>query len=100
MKETDLVKSIKDYARYKRGLYLFRAQSGAVRVEHGGFMRLAESGTPDLVGCWRGLFIGWECKVGKNKQSEQQREAQKLIEASGGKYFIVRSLDDFIQTLT
>lgn len=47
----------------------------------GGFGR---SGIPDIVACYRGWFIGIECKAGKNKTSAlQEREISRIVNAGG-----------------
>ena len=39
-------------------------------------------------------------KTDKGKQSEAQKEWQKLIERDGYKYVVVRSIEDFIKVVT
>jgi hypothetical protein len=47
----------------------------------GGYGR---SGVPDVVACVRGKFVGIECKAGDNTPTAlQQRELQRIIDASG-----------------
>ena len=47
----------------------------------GGYGR---SGVPDIVGCYRGLFFGIECKAGSNKPTAlQEAEMRKIREANG-----------------
>lgn len=47
----------------------------------GGFGR---SGVPDVVACYRGVFIGIECKAGKNKPTDLQRKNLDDISGCGG----------------
>lgn len=78
------------------GVYCFRVQSGQVKVR-GAVMRLAPAGTPDIVCCLTGgVFLGLETKrpVKAAKQSPDQIAAQATIERAGGRYAVVRSLDD------
>lgn len=61
-----------------------------------------EAGVADmlmLIARWgyHGLCI--EMKYGKNKQSELQKEWQKLAEGQGYKYVVIYSFDDFRQTI-
>jgi len=42
-----------------------------------------------------GLSVKWEVKIGKDRQSEAQKEYQVMIEESGGIYHVVTSFDDF-----
>lgn len=47
----------------------------------GGYGR---SGVPDIVGCYRGVFFGIECKAGSNKPTPlQEAEMRKIREANG-----------------
>lgn len=44
-------------------------------------------------------YLCVELKIAKGRQSELQKEYQKLVEKNGGKYCICRSVDDFIKTI-
>ena len=47
----------------------------------GGFGR---SGVPDIICCFRGVFVAIECKAGKNTTTElQERNLQEIREAGG-----------------
>ena len=47
----------------------------------GGF---GKSGVPDIIVCWRGLFLAIECKAGNNKPTAlQEREAERIKKAGG-----------------
>ena len=47
----------------------------------GGYGR---SGVPDIVGCYRGVFFGIECKAGSNKPTAlQEAEMLKIRKANG-----------------
>lgn len=43
------------------------------------------------------LFV--ECKTENGKQSEKQKEFQKIVEGLNFKYYLVRSLEEFIRCL-
>ena len=43
-----------------------------------------QSGVPDVVGCYEGLFFGIECKAGKNKPTPLQDKNLKQIHNAGG----------------
>jgi hypothetical protein len=52
-------------------------------------------GSSDLIGCFRGRFIGVELKTPAGRQSPEQKKWQGQVEdRGGGLYFIVRSEDD------
>lgn len=55
----------------------------------------ASKGIGDVVAVVNGLFTCWEVKIGKDRQSEDQKKFEKEITASGGKYFLVKTWDDF-----
>ena len=43
-----------------------------------------KSGVPDIVGCYKGEFFGFECKAGKNKPTALQEKNLWDIVKSGG----------------
>ena len=43
-----------------------------------------------------GLSVKFEIKVGRDRQSEAQKDYQKDIEMASGQYYIVRSFDEFM----
>ena len=47
---------------------------------------------------YHGLFI--ELKTEKGKQSQEQKDFQKMVEASDYKYVVIRSFDDFKECIT
>jgi len=52
------------------------------------------SGFPDLVFCFRGMFIGIEVKQ-KDSQSTEQKQVEQEITQAYGLYKVVRTYDDF-----
>ena len=48
-----------------------------------------QSGVPDVVGCYEGLFFGIECKAGKNKPTPLQDRNLKQIRDAGGLDLVV-----------
>jgi Holliday junction resolvase len=69
-----VVKILKQYGAY----YFFPAT--------GGFGR---SGVPDIVGCYRGLMFGIECKAGKNKPTALQLRELAAISEAGARALVV-----------
>lgn len=53
-------------------------------------------GTADIHAIIKGHHVSIEVKVGKDKMSEHQHKEKARIEAAGGKYWIVKTPDDFI----
>jgi len=64
-----VVKLLKEYEAY----YFFPATYGFGR-----------SGVPDIIVCYRGRFIGVECKAGANKTTALQDRELADIKAAGG----------------
>jgi len=46
-----------------------------------------------------GQYVGIEVKAPKGKQSENQQESQRQLEAAGGKYILAYSIDDVERAL-
>jgi len=44
-------------------------------------------------------YLAIELKSAKGRQTQHQKEYQEAVEGNGGKYVIVRSLDDFIAVI-
>ena len=51
-------------------------------------------GVGDLIMLHRGSFYMFEVKAPGNYQQKNQHEVQAVVEANGGRYFVVRSIDD------
>lgn len=94
MKESLIQRAILEYLAYVKDIYFFRSNSGSVVTSNGRFFRTGKKGCPDIICCYKGLFIGFEIKNEKGKQSIFQKDAQIDIEKAGGKYYLVRSVDD------
>ena len=47
------------------------------------------SGVPDLICCYNGLFVGIECKAGKNVPTALQEKEMQAIRDAGGCTFVV-----------
>lgn len=56
-------------------------------------------GVPDILSVINGQFVGWEIKTPRGKQSEHQFAFQKRLERNGGRYILVRSLDEAKEAL-
>lgn len=59
-----------------------------------------KKGTADIHAVWKGLHLSIEVKIGKDRQSDEQKDVQKSIEAAGGKYYIASTFEDFHQWIT
>jgi len=54
-------------------------------------------GLADIMGTFRGKSLHVEIKVGKDKQSEDQKKVEAEVTRSGGLYFIARDFKSFKQ---
>ena len=52
----------------------------------GGYGR---SGVPDIVVCYKGLFVGIECKAGNNKPTPLQEKNMEDIHKAGGTALVI-----------
>ncbi|MEO9521672.1 MAG: hypothetical protein ABJC88_16845 [Parasphingorhabdus sp.] len=51
-------------------------------------------GSPDILACIKGRFVGIECKVKYDKIRKPQGRFRKVFEKNGGIYIETRSVDD------
>lgn len=56
-----------------------------------------KNGTADISATIHGKSVKVEVKIGKDKQSHEQKEYQKSIEYSGGLYFIAKDFNTFYE---
>lgn len=57
----------------------------------------ATKGSADISATINGRSVKIEVKIGKDRQSEDQKIYQQNIERSGGQYWIVKNFDDFMK---
>lgn len=70
-----VVKILKDF-----GVYYFYAST------HG----YGRSGVPDIVCCYKGKFVAFECKAGGNKCTLLQLNELDAIRAAGGEAYVIK----------
>lgn len=56
-------------------------------------------GDPDMIVCYKGRFIGMESKTPIGRLRDVQKLRRKQIEAAGGIYAVVRSVEDAMKAL-
>jgi len=121
MIETGIEKAIKNYI-FIQGGWITKVQSGMLMQNYKGrthAIHLADRGTPDMVGCLNGRFLGIEVKkdkkaierwlayplglrgkpVKEDKRIEAQQRIGKQIRESGGFFAIVCSVDELVDDL-
>ena len=59
----------------------------------------SKPGDPDLIACIDGNFVGIEVKTAGGRQSPIQKKREEEIIASGGRYVIVRRMEDIEQLI-
>lgn len=93
--ETEAQAAICDYLALR---HLFFWRNNNIPVFSDGQFRsmpkYARKGIPDIILIKGGKFIGLEVKAPKGVLSDSQKEFAKDIEANGGYYYVVRSIDD------
>jgi hypothetical protein len=57
----------------------------------------ATKGSADISATIQGKSVKIEVKIGKDRQSQDQKNYQAKIEKSGGQYWIAKNFDDFIK---
>ena len=98
--EGEIQSAICDYLEVRRRFF-FRLNNIPAfnRKDGGGFTmrRLPKHtprGLPDIIVVVGGIFYALEVKSAVGKQSPDQKIIQSDIEKHGGKYFLVRSIED------
>lgn len=102
LKETEggIQNSICEYLEMQRRCF-FRVNNIPAfnRTEGGGFTmrrlpKFTPRGLPDIIVVAGGLFYALEVKTKIGRQSTEQKEFEALVKRHGGKYFVVRSIED------
>ena len=98
----DLTKTIIFDMYHVREGVAYRINNGAVYDQKRQVYRkgVQRKGIPDIIGIIDGRFIGIEVKIGRDRQSADQKLIEKEINESGGVYFIAKSYDDYIDKIS
>ena len=56
-------------------------------------------GRADIVVFYKGKLFNFEVKIGKDRQSEEQKQEQKRAESNGEVYIIIKTVDEFLKLL-
>lgn len=81
-------------SKVKRTIHRLLTEAGAYAVNYIGG-QYANNGTPDILACVGGRFVGIEAKAGTNKPTALQINALAAIHAAGGLALVIneRNLD-------
>lgn len=91
-----LTNDIRDLIAKNCGFSIRCNVAGFYRPELGGYVRSGSTlGTPDVIAIVSGRFVGIEIKVGKDRQSPDQKTVQEGIEAAGGFYLLATDFETF-----
>ena len=94
--ESEIQNSICEYLAIRK-VFFSRINNIPAMTRDGGFRKMpkyAKLGMPDIVCVVNGTFVGLEVKRLKGVQSEGQKAFQRDVTLAGGKYYVVRSIDD------
>lgn len=95
--EIEIQNSICEYLQIKKYFFWRQNTSPTLTPDGKGFRRMSRysrTGIPDIIIVEKGLFVGLEVKRKNSTQSDSQKQFQKDLEKAGGRYYIVRSIDD------
>lgn len=99
-KESDIQNSICEYLEMRSRCFFRlnnipafnRGGDGGITMRR--LPKYTPKGLPDIVVIAGGIFYGLEVKTPEGKQSPDQKIMEEKIKKSGGKYFVVRSIED------
>lgn len=93
MTHGDLVNEVV-LALSEAGALAYKNNTGVLRDRDGRPVRYGCVGSPDVVACVAGRFVGVECKVGRDRQRIEQRAFADATARAQGIYVLARSVDD------
>jgi Holliday junction resolvase len=96
MSEQQLVNAILAYLHYL-SMWAIRINSGVKVIESETGRRVfrgAPAGTPDILACICGKFVGIEAKLPNNKPTKAQLAAHEEIREAGGVVIVAYSVED------
>jgi len=73
---------------------------GRTRIMKGTWLPGQNVGHADVSAIIQGRFVAVEVKIGKDRQSDKQKEFERELVKSGGVYIIVKTWEDFINQIT
>lgn len=95
MSESDLYRPVLEACQLF-GAFAFRVNTGVFGARH---IRSVPKGTPDVLACLRGRFVGIELKTGKEKLSAEQERWHEGARKAGALIVTARSVDEVVSAL-
>ena len=90
-----LMLDIQNYL-FSKKIFAWRQNVTGIPLASGRMRPATKKGVPDILGCYKGHFFGVEVKKEKESVSHEQRSFHSSIFQAGGKVFVARSFDDFV----
>lgn len=96
--EKEIENAVLTFLNYHPGCFAFKVNTvGIYDAQKQCFRKPSKfiiPGTPDILCCYHGRFIGFEVKSKRGVQSPQQKSFQARLEQHKGLYFIIRCVED------
>lgn len=84
----------------REGALFWRNNTGSFRSMDGKrVVKAGKPGSPDILGCYKGRFVGIEVKACRGSQREAQEQFEKFTNRAGGIYRVCRSPDAALAVL-
>lgn len=99
--EKEIQKTILEYLQWNN-IFSWRNNSGYIFTKYKGktqMIKMGAVGSPDIIGIYKGKFLGIEVKSATGTLRPEQKEFLDKINAEGGFAFVARNLDDVIKNL-
>lgn len=96
-KETEIQKAICDYLAFRH--HFFWRSNNTPIFQDGKYRampRYGKTGVPDIILIKEGIFYGLEVKTQKGVISPSQEAFRDEAEKAGGRYYVVRNIDDVV----
>lgn len=92
----NLTRCVTEYIRLKGGFASRISNQGTFNRQLNKYIpSTSKRGLADIMATYRGLSLHIEIKIGRDKQSEDQKKIETEVTRSGGRYFIARDFESF-----
>jgi hypothetical protein len=95
--ENQVLAAVANYLKL-RGVFFWRTNNIPVYDKTRGAFRsmpeFSRKGVPDIIAIVKGQFVGLEMKRPDGRQSADQKQFEEDVVKAGGRYFVIKSIDD------
>lgn len=91
--------AILSYLNMQQNCFAWSSNTGGMKTPSGGWINFGFPGSPDVLCCYHGLFVGVEVKTAKGRQNNNQEKFEVKIRGARGVYILARSVQDVINRL-